>query len=645
MSGIVFPPDYGPTVPSAGDMVPAQTVGGVLVADPGVPLTAWDDPAALTVQAMFRRHPSIRKVTTFIASNVASIPLHVYQLDGETDRRRVRDGDLAEVIAKPSTEPGMNWYRFWESVILDGLIFDRACVRIVQADDHIELVRIPPGKWKVTRDGIARVAKLLLATGENGQWEDVDPDDYLIDHGYTTGVFSVSPLESLRVPVEDYLSEASYRRDLWDKGPKFGGIVSRSERWPNEQARERFLSGLSHFNRSGSRTGTTMLLDDGMTWNDVQGVSPKDVSSIESRKLSDVEVAAAFHIAPELVGAREGTFANLEAFRQSLWSINLGPYITAWELMVAPLVERLGASGQYVEANVQAKLRGSFEEQAAQLQTSVGAPWMTRNEARARVNMPAVDGGDELVTPLNVIEGGQASPRDSAPPPKVGAPEGRKDDEPGADDHDRSDVEGLLKRFWARQSRSVVAAIDAGESDWWEKARWDKELAADLLEAALALSAGIGRKTAEELGESPTSYSVARTIAYLTKVTDARAEWINDTTRDQVAEAVASDSEDDTPASRFAYAIDNRSVAAAGAFTAGIAGFAKKEAAMQTGNSQATKTWIVTSGNPRASHALMNGETVPVGQTFSNGMQWPGDPDGGADEVAGCMCGLEINTP
>ena len=42
---------------------------------------------------------------------------------------------------------------------------------------------------------------------------------------------------------------------------------------------------------------------------------------------------------------------------------------------------------------------------------------MTADEARARFNMPSL-GGDaaQLVTPLNVLVGGQASPRDSAPP-------------------------------------------------------------------------------------------------------------------------------------------------------------------------------------------------------------------------------------
>jgi len=36
----------------------------------------------------------------------------------------------------------------------------------------------------------------------------------------------------------------------------------------------------------------------------------------------------------------------------------------------------------------------------------------------------------------------------------------------------------------------------------------------------------------------------------------------------------------------------------------------------------------------------MAGETVPLGELFSNGMDGPGDPAGGADEVAGCTCDL-----
>ena len=55
------------------------------------------------------------------------------------------------------------------------------------------------------------------------------------------------------------------------------------------------------------------------------------------------------------------------------------------------------------------------------------------------------------------------------------------------------------------------------------------------------------------------------------------------------------------------------------------------------------KTWVCTSSNPRASHARMNGETVPYGEPFSNGAMWPGDIDNlDVEDVANCHCILEV---
>jgi hypothetical protein len=71
-----------------------------------------------------------------------------------------------------------------------------------------------------------------------------------------------------------------------------------------------------------------------------------------------------------------------------------------------------------------------------------------------------------------------------------------------------------------------------------------------------------------------------------------------------------------------------------------VGGLASLNSAEQ--NSAATKTWI-TGPKARASHAQMNGETVPIDEPFSNGMNMPGDPSGGADEVAGCNCDVQFD--
>lgn len=51
--------------------------------------------------------------------------------------------------------------------------------------------------------------------------------------------------------------------------------------------------------------------------------------------------------------------------------------------------------------------------------------------------------------------------------------------------------------------------------------------------------------------------------------------------------------------------------------------------------------WLATlDGRTRHSHRLMDGERVKVGETFSNGCEYPGDPAGDPEEVYNCRCTL-----
>jgi hypothetical protein len=115
-------------------------------------------------------------------------------------------------------------------------------------------------------------------------------------------------------------------------------------------------------------------------------------------------------------------------FRKQLYGDTLGSTISMIEDRINTfLVPRVtGTADAYVEFNIAEKLRGNFEEQAAALSSATGRPWMTADEARGINNMRSL-GGDaaELVTPLNVLIGGQASPVDSGAErgPRPGAAE------------------------------------------------------------------------------------------------------------------------------------------------------------------------------------------------------------------------------
>lgn len=359
--------------------------------------------------------PSVRKVVDFAARAVASTPLKVYRRDSDTNRVRITDHPLARLLAAPS--PGMVPFRFWHSVIVDWLLYDRWCVVKIATDEPavrpLELLRLQAERLTFADDGLGRVGAVWV----DGRVS-IDPAECLLDHGYSPLVATgTSPMRTLAAILQESSEAVAYRRSMWKNSARVPVVLQRPSSAPpwSDPARDRFLAGWRSYVKGGGSEGGTPLLQDGMTLAKIDAFSPKDTNDIQGRQLTDAEVASAFHIAPELVGARQGTYSNVEAFRQMLYRDALGPMFAAWEQVInAMLTPQLDPTGLlYVEADVDAKLRGSFQEEATVMSTATGAPWLTRNEARARKNLPELDGGDELVTPLNVLIGGQASPQDS----------------------------------------------------------------------------------------------------------------------------------------------------------------------------------------------------------------------------------------
>lgn len=392
----------------------ATSRGGMEFVDAGVPLHEYS--TAQVPLGVLRKHPSVRKVTGFISRAVSSIPFHVYERSSDTDRQRVTDHPLVRAVTKPA--PRVTPQRFFREIVMDQLLYDKfLIVWTTDTAGELTLTRVPARKVTIVGDGLGVVTGIEVSS-ERGPVS-MPLDRCIWDYGYSpVGTNGLSPLVTLSDMLSESAEAVQYRRDLWKNGARVSHVIERpaEAKWSDETAK-RFRNDVEQFRRGGANAGSHMVLEDGMKMNAMQAFNPKETLDLEGRKLTDIDVAAAYWVPPELVGAREGTYSNIEAFRQMLYGDVAGPWITGLEqaLNVHLTPHIAGARPLYVEANIESKLRGSFEEQSRVLQASVGGPWLLRNEARARQNLPAIEGGDELITPLNVTEGGQASPSDSAP--------------------------------------------------------------------------------------------------------------------------------------------------------------------------------------------------------------------------------------
>jgi HK97 family phage portal protein len=420
---------------------------------------------------IYRTQPNVRRVISFLANNHAQLKIKAYDRVSDDERKHLRDHPAARLIRKPN--PYLTRYNYARALMSDLAIYDDSFTVKIRLGGVVRMLLPIPPSW-VSFDGKTPFwssgYKIKL-----GGLEWIVPDEDMIHiHGYnpTDPRRGLSPMEALRRMLAQEDAQGRFQESFWRNNAKHETVITRPATAPkwSETARERFTAEWRKNYSGADNSGKTPVLEEGMDVKTVS-VSAKDSEYIASRKFSLEEAAGVYHVSPPLIGLLdEANFGSLTAiYRQHLantlapWTVNIQE---EFELHLLSEFESPDTS-VYMEYNLQEKLRGFFEEEASVLQTATGGPIMTRNEARGRWNLPPVPDGDLLITPLNVLVGGQASPTDSAPP-KSGPSEAYLN---------------VLKNHLNRQEKALGRLVDLGATalESWDRKRWDTELTKDLL--------------------------------------------------------------------------------------------------------------------------------------------------------------------
>ena len=191
--------------------------------------------------------------------------------------------------------------------------------------------------------------------------------------------------------------------------------------------------------------------------------------------------------------------------------------------------------------------------------------------------------------------------------------------------------------FFRRQGDELRPSIAAGSVSF-DAARWNRDLAAVVHERGKDTAADFGALVHGLAGRS-VRFDPDLMDPWLDEFAWNTAENVNDATRQSAEQAAADDDPSQAGADLFDGLENVRAGVYAAAVTVSTANFGAQDGAKAAG--LGTKTWQHGGGrDPRTDHALMDGETVGIDETFSNGMLWPGDPSGGAEEVAHCQCSV-----
>ena len=402
-----------------------------------------------------------------LAETIASLPLVVYQRRPDGGKDRVTDHWLYRLMAKRPNrfQNPFEWREMLQGhLALRGNAFNQIITN--PRGEIIELMPIHPDRVKIE----------LLPSGEyRYQISDRSGTEVILPRGEvwhlrglsSDGLMGMSPIELARENLGTALAAQGYGARFFANDAKpTGGWIEFPGSFKDSEAKKVFRESYQQA-QSGSNRGKVLVLENGMKFHEV-GVTNKDAQFLELRKFQITDVARLFRVPPHMIADLDrATFSNIE--QQSLEFVmhTMTPWAERWEASIQSelLLESDDIEIEFDFANL---MRGDASSRSSYYQSGIQNGWLTRNEARIAENLNPIDGLDQPLRPLNMVEEDAAEDLEIDTQAEAAEPPEQKAIEPSEDES----VARLNGRFNAlvqttseRLARRIGRSVRLAEKD------------------------------------------------------------------------------------------------------------------------------------------------------------------------------------
>jgi HK97 family phage portal protein len=151
-----------------------------------------------------------------------------------------------------------------------------------------------------------------------------------------------------------------------------------------------------------ANAGRPLVLGEGMRIEKINATLEDQMWAV-AREFSIQEVSRLFGVpVVYLSDHSRATFASIVELTRTYWDGCLSHWCAVWGEEVR---KKLLAPGQRVLWDTRDLLKGSFADQVSALRSAIEVGLLSQNEARERLGMPPVEGGDEILRPANTLVG------------------------------------------------------------------------------------------------------------------------------------------------------------------------------------------------------------------------------------------------
>lgn len=333
--------------------------------------------------------------TNLLAGTIGSLPLMVYRVSADGDRRVERNHPLYRLL-HDSPNYDQTATDFWEFSVASQELWGNSYARIIRdAGRIVGLVPIRPDLIQVRRLSSGSIEYCWSQDGKAFRLLDTEVLHIRGFGGDPLGGMSTLQFGRNAFGLARAIDKAT--GSTFRNGLRSSGALTFKE-WLSKEQRDLAETRMVEKYVGAQNAGRPMVLEGGVDWKPFS-INPDDAQMLESRRFSTEEVCRFFGVPPHMIGHTEKSTSwgtGLEQQTLAFQKFTLRRRLKRIEqaLMKQLLTPAEMARGVIIEFNLEGLLRGDSTARAAFYQSGLQNGWLTINEVRALENRPPVEGGE-----------------------------------------------------------------------------------------------------------------------------------------------------------------------------------------------------------------------------------------------------------
>ena len=337
-----------------------------------------------------------------LSEAVASLPLHVYQYNGDGGKEKAVKHPLY-LLLHDEPNPEMTSFVFRETLMTHLLLWGNAYVQIIRngKGEIMALYPLMPNRMTVDRDEKGNLHYRYNTSKDDtptmkGSMVNLKPSEVLhIPSLGFDGLVGYSPIAMAKNAIGMAIACEEYGAKFFANGATPGGILEHPGTVKDPQrVRESWTSAFS----GSSNANKVAVLEEGMKYTPIS-ISPEQAQFLETKKFQINEIARIFRVPPHMVGDLEkSSFSNIEQQSLEFVKYTLDPWVARWEQsIVRSLLSADEKTRYFVKFNVDGLLRGDYQSRMNGYAIGRQNGWMSANDIRELENLdriPEEEGGD-----------------------------------------------------------------------------------------------------------------------------------------------------------------------------------------------------------------------------------------------------------